>query len=157
MAITNIAYGDAQTRGRIRHWKKKLAERYVQFDQAFKTQAVGQTAIDMIRGSGLTRRHALDKLTRLLGPGVTFEKAELKKRNQGYALWSVLKPREGVAVIDAQTWLSEKEIGSLTQDCVSVNYIFAGLCNDGIRTARACGRLKFPIMPWDARSSAAAC
>jgi hypothetical protein len=26
-AITNIAYGDAQARGQIRHWKKKLAER----------------------------------------------------------------------------------------------------------------------------------
>lgn len=129
--VTSIAYGDAQTRGQIRHWKKKLAERYGQFDRAYNnTSAWASIGKDMICGSGLTRRRALDKLTKLFGPGVTFEKAEIKKRNEGYALWSILKPRSSVFVETARE-LSEAELGSLSQNCVSVNYVYVGV-QDGV-------------------------
>jgi hypothetical protein len=131
-----------QTRGQLRHWKKKLAERYAIFERVYTNRnAWGPIGKDMIRGSGLTRRHALDKLTRLFGPGVTFEKAEIKKRNQGYALWSILKPR-GAVFVDSPRELSESELGSLTQDCVCVNYICVGAHGDltingeGLWTAR---------------------
>ena len=42
--ITRIAYGDAETRGQLRHWKTKLAELRV-FDRALKSPAVGDAAI----------------------------------------------------------------------------------------------------------------
>jgi hypothetical protein len=125
--ITNVAYGDAQTRGQIRHWKKKLAERYGQFLRAYDNQNIlTPITADLIKGSGGTRRGALDKLIKLFGPGATLETAEIERRN-GYALWSILKPRYAVFV-DTQTGKSdakktEAEIGSLTQDCVTVNYI----------------------------------
>jgi hypothetical protein len=30
-----VSYGDAETRGRLRQWKKKLAQDYAIFDRAF--------------------------------------------------------------------------------------------------------------------------
>ena len=140
--ITRIAYGDAQTRGQLRHWKTKLAERYAVFDRALKSPAVGDAAIDMVRGSGGTRRNALLKLTRLFGPGATFEKAEIKKRG-GYALWSILKPR-GSVFVEAIGETSAAEIASMSQDAVTVDYVFAGLANGGVRTGEGVWTLEIP-------------
>ena len=139
-----IAYGDAQTRGQIRHWKKKLAERYDQFDRAFNDRnAWAPIGIDMIKGARATRALALDKLTRRFGPGVTFERAALKKRNQGYALWSILKPRDSVYA-DTQHDLSEAEFSSLTQDCVSVNYVYVGVRDGCIFNGEGLWTLEVP-------------
>lgn len=109
--ITRIAYGDAATRGRLRHWKTKLAKHYAVLDRALNGPASGVAALDLVRGSGATRRSALDKLTRLFGPGVTFEKAEIKKRG-GYALWSILHPR-GSVFVEAIDELTAAETASM--------------------------------------------
>jgi hypothetical protein len=77
----------------------------------------------MIRRSSHTgRRRAFDKLARLLGPGVVLEGLRLDGK-QPLALWSILKPRVAVTV-DAPP-----ESG-LAQDCVTVDYILAGIMPD---------------------------
>jgi hypothetical protein len=46
----SVAYGDAETRGRLRQWKKKLAQNYAIFDGAFsRLQKEGDLAADIDR------------------------------------------------------------------------------------------------------------
>lgn len=143
--ITSIADGDAQARGQIRHWKKKLAERYDHFLRAYADKNVSTAiAVDMIKGSGATPRRALNKLTAAFGLGAVLEQAEIKKRNQDYALWSILKPRKGIIAVDFQIRLTKAEIGSLTQDCVSVNYSYVGVRDGLIYTGEGLWTLEVP-------------
>lgn len=81
-------------------------------------------------------------MTGLFGPGATFERAEIKKRG-GYALWSILKPR-GSVFVEAIDELSAAEIASMSQDAVTVNYVFAGLANGGVRTGEGVWTLEIP-------------
>jgi hypothetical protein len=139
--VTDITYGDAETRGRLRIWKRRLAERYAAFDRVYQATRNGKGAAteigDLVGGSRSTREKALGKLTKAFGPGVVLEWAKLEKRGEAVAVWSILKPRESVTV-EITREVSAGERASLVQDCVSVNYVVAGtkrlLIADGLWT-----------------------
>ena len=96
-----VTYGDAETRGRLRHWKAKLARDYHIFDSYFQQLQKGSLqhlAEDMVRGSRSTRRRAFEKMRKGFGPGVTLEEVKLDKRGHALAIWSILKPRNSVTI-----------------------------------------------------------
>jgi hypothetical protein len=125
--VTSIAYGDAQARGQLRHWKRRLAESYAIFRARYHdSESLAPLIEDMVKGSRAARRGALEKLTKAFGPGVRLESAQLK-RGASIGVWSILKPRESVvdSIPDSMN-ISESDRASLEQDCVCVNYIVAG-------------------------------
>ena len=77
-ATTTITYGDAETRGRLRQWKKKLAERYQVVEANFLGADRMMIVGDMVRGSTSTRQRAYQKLCSLFGPGVHVEGVTLQ-------------------------------------------------------------------------------
>lgn len=121
---TTITYADAETRGRLRHWKRKLAERYEVFEAQFLRADRMAIVGDMVRGSTSTRSRAYRKLCELFGPGVYSEGVTLQ-RNKSLAVWSYLKPR-GSVVVNPHEDAPPEVAASLAQDCVTVNYIVAG-------------------------------
>ena len=133
---TTITYADAETRGRLRYWKQRLAKRYEIFEANFIRGDRMAVVGDMVRGSNSTRQRAYQKLCAMFGPGVHVEGVTLK-RNQSLAIWSYLKPR-GAVVSNAHEDASPEQAASLAQDCVTVNYIVAGtkevLIADGLWT-----------------------
>ena len=123
---TGINYADAETRGKLRAWKRKLATDYAIFCRAYgDMQKTLPIVGDMVRGTTSTRNVAYHKLTKLLGPGIWSEGYQLQ-RGKSLAIWSILKPRNSV-MLEAHRNTPESEIAALAQDCVCVNYIVAGL------------------------------
>jgi hypothetical protein len=114
------AYANPAIRGKLRHWKERLARQYRVMERAFGNDAQLRPIVEDMtkRGSPHGRRRAFDKIVRALGPGVMLEGLRLDG-DYPLALWSILKPRESVAV-DAPV-----ESG-LAQHCVTVNYVLAG-------------------------------
>ena len=140
-----VTYGDAQTRGQLRHWKKKLAERYATFNDAYTAEnkrRASSLSVDMVKGTGATRRRAFDKLTAMFGPGLTLE-SSLLKRNASLVVWSILKPRSAV-ITHAPDDLSHAAKASLAQDCVTVNYVIAGVHKDRVILAEGLWTLEVP-------------
>jgi hypothetical protein len=141
-SVTTITYANAETRGKLRAWKRKLAERYEMFEAQYLRQ--DRTAIvgDMVRGSNATRQAAFHKLAKMFGPGAYNEGVTLK-RNKSLAIWSYLKPRNAVTtkVLDQ---VSDAERASLAQDCVTVNYIVAGVAGMKIIVADGLWTLEVP-------------
>jgi hypothetical protein len=119
--IQQITYGDAETRGKLRAWKKKLVERWTMFDRGYYELSRGklrQLPIDMVLKGGVTgRRRAFEAIARALGPGATLASADLKTKQRSHAIWSILKPRDRVVLEGGP---------SFDQDCVTVNYVVAG-------------------------------
>jgi hypothetical protein len=132
--VTKVTYRDAQTRGRMRLWKRALARDYQTFDRAYRSPIVLAMVADFAkRSSAKGRRRAFDKIHRSYGPGVTLEGLRLDG-NHPLAVWSILKPRDAVTV-DAPI-----ESGK-AQNCVTVNYVVAGMlgnpradCGEGLWT-----------------------
>lgn len=130
---TGVNYGDAETRGKLRAWKKRLAANYAIFDKAFQAmQSGGPNAVrllgDMVKGTKLTRDRAFRTIEKSFGPGVTREREPLARGSA--ALWSILKPRDSVTVAPSPN-TSASEKASLAQDCVTVEYVLLGT-NDGL-------------------------
>jgi len=121
--ITTIDYEDAEARGRIRQWKKKLERDYLAFERGYLRLQRGDLRnlpVDLVRCGRLGRRRALDKIFTALGPGAKLEFSILTNPHPR-AIWSIFKPRDSV-IYDAPP--GERE--SLFQDCVTVNYFAAG-------------------------------
>jgi hypothetical protein len=57
-----VRYGDAETRGRLRQWKKKLAQDYAIFDRAFNMLSPagvpGALVVDMVKCTRSGRERA---------------------------------------------------------------------------------------------------
>jgi hypothetical protein len=133
---TTITYADAETRGKLRAWKKKLAERYAVFEANFVRADRMAIVSDMVRGSTTTRNRAYQKLCTLFGPGAFNEGVSLQ-RGKSLAIWSILKPRNAVTSKPHEDAPPEVA-ASLAQDCVCVNYIVCGtprvIISDGLWT-----------------------
>jgi hypothetical protein len=147
-----VSYGDADTRGRLRQWKVRLAQNYSRFDSAIhqlraSIRAGGSFGLvgDMVEGAGSTRDKAFHKIHKMLGPGVTLEWRR-DKRGHALAAWSILKPRSAVTVVVPESAaLSEAERASLLQqDCVAVNYVLVGAVRDLILVADGLWTLEVP-------------
>jgi hypothetical protein len=139
---TTITYADAETRGKLRHWKKKLAERYDAFEAEYARADRMSVVGDMVRGSTSTRQRAYQKLNKMFGPGAVNEGVTLQ-RNKSLAIWSYLKPRNAVTTKTSDD-LSEAERASLMQDCVTVNYVIAGVIGARVCAADGLWTLEVP-------------
>ena len=118
--VTSVTYDDdAETRGRMRVWKKQLASNCRTFDRAYEKR--GKLLLPMIKDfvmkDSLTgKQRALTKVRKELGPGAILEGLRYTKPDP-IAIFSILKPRDSVNM-DGPAYL--------TQDCVVVNYIVVG-------------------------------
>jgi len=125
MSPIGVVYGNAEVRGRLRVWKKQLAQHYAQFDVGYESlrdgnlKSIPQDLVKCTRGG---RERALSAIRRAVGPGATFETTYLNGR---LALFSILKPRSSV-ICETYPDVSEGERASLFQDCVTVNYFLVG-------------------------------
>jgi hypothetical protein len=131
-----VAYGNAEVRGQLRQWKKKLAQNYAIFNSSYLELMDGKLTplvFDMIKSSRSSREQAFAKIKSALGPGVTLESANLGRGKHSLAIWSILKPRDTVTVDAADSDLPESERESLAQDCVTVNYVLIGCVDDKAR------------------------
>jgi hypothetical protein len=140
----SVRYADAETRGKLRMWKKKLAADYVTFDNALRE--LGQSRhlpIDMIKSTRSGRKLAFAKINRMFGPGVTLETADLGRRNQSLAIWSILKPRTSVAAAVPDD-VPESERASLAQDCVCVHHVLVGCVDEIIQVMEGMWTLEVP-------------
>jgi hypothetical protein len=76
----SVSYGDAETRGRLRMWKKKLAQDFAVFDRALSTLlpagVPGPLVVDMVKCTRTGRKRAFDAINKMLGPGVTLESVD---------------------------------------------------------------------------------
>jgi hypothetical protein len=144
----SVNYGNAEVRGQLRLWKKKLAQNYTIFERAFELLLLngrpGPLVNDMVRCTRAGRKRAFEKINKSFGPGVTLESVSLGKNNRSLAIWSILKPRAAVYVASAAFSLSKSERASLTQDCVAVNYIVVGCSEDEIKVAEGLWTLEVP-------------
>jgi hypothetical protein len=144
----SITYGDAETRGKLRAWKKKLATDYAVFDIAFRSSKLYSLAIDLAKRTRNGRESALHAIRQIVSPGATFERTYSNGR---LALFSILKPRDPLA-IEISNDISESERASLAQNCVTVNYLLlgkmpgliAGRLNDIIDVAEGFWTLEVP-------------
>jgi hypothetical protein len=115
-----VTYASAETRGKLRAWKTALARKYHEFDCAYHHKSLLNAVEDFAkRSSEKGRRRAFAKIKEALGSAPTLEYLDMDKRP--IALWSVLNPREAVAI--------EGDPGQM-QDCVTVNYLIAGAIPD---------------------------
>ena len=122
---TGVTYANAEARGRVRLWKAKLARNYTQFNTGFAQSH--ELADDMIRSSRSGRERAFARIKQAFGPGAILESANLGRNDKSRVIWSIMKPRGSVAVIDALPEdTPESKRASLAQDCVTVNYIMVG-------------------------------
>lgn len=119
---TGIVYADAESRGRVRAWKKRLADQYMEFVAGFRV--LDEECDDFIKRSAKGRARALAKIKRLLGAGATLEHVRLDGK-EPFAIWSILKPRNTMTVRPSPS-ATEAERRSLGQDAVTVNCIAAG-------------------------------
>jgi hypothetical protein len=143
----SVSYNNAEVRGRLRQWKKKLVQDYAVFDRALETLSPngkpGPLIVDMVKCTRAGRKQAFDKINKAFGPGVTLESASLGKNNRSLAIWSILKPRSSVAIAVPED-ISESERASLAQDCVTLNYIIVGCVADVIQVAEGMWTLEVP-------------
>jgi hypothetical protein len=142
----SVSYGNAEVRGQLRQWKKKLAQSYTIFNNAFKELQDGKLTplvIDMVKCSRAGRERAFERISKALGPGVTLESASLGKGNSSLAIWSILKPRDAVTVVAGDD-RSERERWSLAQDCVTVDYVLIGCVDSMILTGSGLWTLEVP-------------
>lgn len=141
--VLQVDYGNAEVRGQLRQWKKKLARDYANFDAAchrLQKSALALVAVDMVKSGRVGRQRAFEKISRALGPGVTLE-AKLLDVKAVRAVWSILKPRESVTC-DIPPDDQQRE--SLFQDCVTVNYFIAGSMPGMIGVAEGLWTLEVP-------------
>jgi len=120
-------YADAAIRGKLRHWKEKLARQYRAIDRVVGNSArLSPVVEDMVKRGSLRGRHrAFEKIAQELGAGVVLEGLRLEG-DYPVAVWSALKPRESLTV--------EALVESgLAQNCVTVNYVLAGVEPPGDR------------------------
>ena len=121
--VSRVDYENAEARGRIRQWKKRLEREYIAFNHGYSRLQKGDLRnlpVDMVRCGRVGRRRACEKISAALGPGAKLELSILDDPHPR-AIWSIYKPRDAVtcdAPIDAHE--------SLFQDCVTVNYFVAG-------------------------------
>jgi hypothetical protein len=116
-------YADAEIRGRLRQWKEGLVRNYRRYDRARKDPETEELIGQFVRRSSRLGRHrAFDRLARRFGPGVSLEGVRLD--GNPLAVWSILWPRFSVV-------LNAPADHSLSQDCVVVNYIMAGVIPEG--------------------------
>ena len=145
--ITNVSYGNSETRGRLRQWKKKLARDYAVFERALDALSPNGRAapvgIDMVKCTRPGRERAFKQINKLLGPGVTLEEVSLGKNNRTLAIWSILKPRDSVT-IEVPDDFSESERASLAQDCVVVDYAVVGCIADVIQVTTGLWTIEVP-------------
>src|SRR5262245_58868976 len=121
----SVVYGNAEVRGRLRMWKKELAEQYAQFDASYESLRDGKLKSiprDLVKCTRSGRERALAAIRRAVGPGATLETTYLNGR---LALFSILKPRSSV-IHEMHPRASESERASLSQDCVTLNYFLVG-------------------------------
>jgi len=105
----------AEARGKRRALKTELARLYEHVDRAYRSQDMDRLAYQVVSPSDIKKAFARHELTKLLGDGAHFE-MELW---QGTTLvWSILKPRESLAVDPAHP--------RDAQDCVVVDYFVVG-------------------------------
>jgi hypothetical protein len=138
--ISRVDYADAEARGRIRQWKKRLERNYLAFDRGYRRLQGGDLrdlSIDMVRRGRIGRLRALEKIHAALGPGAKLETSTLDD-GDARAIWSIFKPRDSV-VYDASP-----EEQSLLQDCVTVNYFAAGAMPGMIGVAEGLWTLEVP-------------
>jgi hypothetical protein len=140
--IERVSYADAETRGRLRMWKQKLARDYATFRAAWRELPRSRLPDNLVNGTGSARKTALRKIHRALGPGVTLERADLDTRHRSMALWSILKPRSSVTVYT--DYESESERASLAQDCVTVNYMLLANIEGEVRLCAGLWTLEVP-------------
>jgi hypothetical protein len=147
MIKQSVTYGDAETRGRLRQWKKKLAQNYDILENACERLSPnGKPApliVDMVKCSRSGRKAAFEKINKALGPGVTLESVSLGKNNRSLAIWSTLKPRDAVTRTLSDDF-SERERASLSQNCVTVNYIVIGCIAGAIQLAEGLWTIEVP-------------
>jgi hypothetical protein len=144
----SINYGDAETRGKLRSWKKKLAADYAIFDATYRSGKMSSLAADLALCTKSGRVRALTEIRRNFGPGATLEKIF---SNGKLALFSILKPRDSI-ILEVPEDTPESEHASLSQNCVTVNYILTGKMpgiligrfNDIIDTAEGYWTLEVP-------------
>jgi hypothetical protein len=142
----NVTYGNAEVRGQLRQWKKKLAQSYAIFNSSYTELMDGKLTplvFDMIKSSRSGRKQAFDKINKALGPGVTLESANLGRGKHSLAIWSILKPRDAVTM-DVPNDLPESERASLAQDCVTVNYVLIGCVDDRALVAEGLWTIEVP-------------
>jgi hypothetical protein len=114
MIERGVSYPNAEVRGQLRAWKRKLAQAYAEFELAYggRIQAM---AVDLVKRPA-ERQRTLEQIKRALGDGVTLE--SFHRGRHAHAIFSILKPRDAVCTATND--------GSLTQDCITVNYIVVG-------------------------------
>jgi len=121
--IQQITYANAEVRGQLRQWKKKLAKDYTTVSTAMHAMARADAPTPLrdmtFRKSEVGRERALAKLHKSFGPGVVQECFRLKGKHP-HAVWSILKPREAVMAPESD-FPDDKLRGSLLQDCVVLN------------------------------------
>jgi hypothetical protein len=91
---SSVTFADAETRGRLRAWKKKLALDYASFGRAL--DEVPRLLALSNMGAGRCER-ALAEIQRAVGSGPVLEHTRLDNEHP-YTVWSILKPR--AAVVD---------------------------------------------------------
>jgi len=141
---SGVAYGDAQTRGQLRHWKKQLAARYAIFNNTYVSRGrLTPVVLDMVSGSRSTRIRAFERLQETFGgAGAMLESKDLT-RGKAIAIWSIMKPRSPVAIATPDDTPAGVR-ASLAQDCVTVNYIVAGACKSHAIIAEGLWTLEVP-------------
>src|SRR5262249_51015066 len=138
--VSRVDYEDAETRGRVRQWKKRLEREYIAFERGYLRLQKGDLRnlpVDLVRCGRVGRRRALGKISAALGPGAKLELSILDDPHPR-AIWSIYKPRDAV-ICEAPI---ERE--SLFQDCVTMNYFVAGSMPGGIGVAEGLGTLEVP-------------
>ena len=124
-----VNYGPAEARGQLRQWKKKLAKDYAVLDGAItslQSRSGMMVACDMVKSAKTGRKRAFESINKMLGPGATLETVNLGRNSKSLAVWSILKPRDSVMVVTDDRSFSHGERESLSQDCVTVNYVLIG-------------------------------
>jgi hypothetical protein len=115
----NAVYADAEVRGRLRQWKTALAVNYRRLDRLFTSGALNTHVVELCsRSSSTGRQRAFAKVAkRIATTGATLDGVRLDGRAP-CAVWSILKPRDSVAV--------DPDDPSDPQNCITVNYVYLG-------------------------------
>jgi hypothetical protein len=138
-----MVYGNAEVRGRLRVWKKQLAQHYAQFNVGYKSLQDGKLKSlpqDLVKCTRGGRARALAAIRRAIGPGATLEATYLNGR---LALFLILKPRSSV-ICEIRPDASERERASLLQDCVTINYFLVGKIPGALELAEGLWTLEVP-------------
>jgi hypothetical protein len=113
-------------RGKVRAWKQKFAQDHAVFERGITMLHQTDIVLDFVKRAGKGRDRALDKIQRALGPGVTLERSSVLDGKPPHAVFSTMRPRGSVAVDVRGPDATTAEVGSLMQDCVTVDYAVVG-------------------------------